>query len=166
MVWAAEESPDGVVHVHGVYYIGNTGRGLGKKVIEHAKGRSGIPSRCLSKRIPNGAGAEFMGYMMKTLNDEETAARFLELNRSAERLRLFQGRGFFREGVGGRPLTLREAKKLSYQRSRSRAWSPDFAKGTEDYFCAVGTGSALDGGQSGVRGPQIKSQCRIKQQGP
>ena len=121
MLWAAEESEDGMIHVHGIYYIGNTERGLSRKVIEYAKGRAGIPTLCFSKPIPRGARAQFMGYMTKTLGDPKTAARFHELNRSPSRLRVYQGRGFFRDGAGGRPLTLREAKKLSFQRSRSRA---------------------------------------------
>lgn len=126
-VWAVEENPEHTgLHIHGFCYVDLGHRMIYRRTVIEALIEAGfclddgrVPLWALEKLMPP-LSAEYIQYPMKTLIDPALAPRFLELNGTAKRRQLIHpSRGFWRDGAWGRKLTLREAKRISYQRSRS-----------------------------------------------
>jgi hypothetical protein len=71
------------------------------------------------KKLKPGTDAGYFQYPMKTLADPDQAAAFLELNGTPSHPQVVHAsRPFWRDGVGGPTLSLQEAKRVAYRRSR------------------------------------------------
>jgi hypothetical protein len=125
-VWAVEVNPKHTgCHVHGFCYVAPDHRMVERSTIIRALSAANfclddgrVPMWTLGRLMPD-VSAEYLQYPMKCLIDPILAPRFLDLNGTERRRQLIHpSNGFWRDGVGGRKLTLREAKKISYGRSR------------------------------------------------
>jgi hypothetical protein len=121
-VWAAEENPGLTgIHVHGYIHAGHVRLKVLEAAFERAQRRAGLGRQSKVWRLPPWANAEYFAYPMKSLADLNQVGRFLDLNRSANELRLIHSSNrFWRYGRNGPTLaSKKDAEIISYWCSRN-----------------------------------------------
>lgn len=119
--WAAEANPEQTgCHVHGYLHAAPDERRICRNSFEDPVSRAGVGRHWEIGPVRNPSGVDYFGYLMKSLvGGDYMAERFLDLNGSAQRLRLIHSsRGFWRDGTGGPTLTRSQAEVIAFQRSK------------------------------------------------